>query len=140
MSNVVTLRYDVIPGDFIKAGEASSDVKRKLKDMGISPDIIRKTAIAMYEGEINMVIHSVGGYAEIRIYSNEINILLVDNGPGIENVEKAMSAGYTTAPDDIRELGFGAGMGFPNMKKYTDEMIVLSESGKGTEVRMKVKI
>lgn len=140
MSDVVTLRYDVIPGDFIKAGEASSDVKRKLKDMGISSDIIRKTAIAMYEGEINMVIHSVGGYAEIRIYPEEINILLVDNGPGIENVEQAMSAGYTTAPDDIRELGFGAGMGFPNMKKYTDEMIVLSEPGKGTEVRMNVKI
>ena len=140
MSEVVKLRYDVIPGDFIKAGEASSDVKNKLMNMGISSDIIRKTAIAMYEGEINMVIHSLGGYAEIRIYPSEINILLIDNGPGIDNVEQAMSAGYTTAPDDIRELGFGAGMGFPNMKKYTDEMNVLSKLGKGTEVRMKVKI
>lgn len=140
MSDVVTLRYEVIPGDFIKAGEASSDVKRKLNDMGISSDIIRKTAIAMYEGEINMVIHSLGGYAEIRIYPSEINILLVDNGPGIVNVEQAMSAGYTTAPDDIRELGFGAGMGFPNMKKYADEIIVESQPGIGTKVKMKVNI
>ncbi|HHU71201.1 MAG TPA: anti-sigma regulatory factor [Clostridiales bacterium] len=140
MSDVVTLRYDVIPGDFIKAGEASSDVKKKLMDIGISPDVIRKTAIAMYEGEINMVIHSLGGYAEISIYPNEITILLVDNGPGIDNVEQAMSAGFTTAPDDIRELGFGAGMGFPNMKKYTDEMIVESQPGIGTRVMMKVNI
>ncbi|NLZ82297.1 MAG: anti-sigma regulatory factor [Clostridiales bacterium] len=140
MSEVVKLRYDVIPGDFIKAGEASSDVKNKLMNMGISSDIIRKTAIAMYEGEINMVIHSLGGYAEIRIYPSEINILLVDNGPGIDNVEQAMSAGYTTAPDDIRELGFGAGMGFPNMKKYADEIIVESQPGIGTKVKMKVII
>lgn len=140
MSDVVTLRYDVIPGDFIKAGEASSDVKKKLMDIGISPDVIRKTAIAMYEGEINMVIHSLGGYAEISIYPNEITILLVDNGPGIDNVEQAMSAGFTTAADDIRELGFGAGMGFPNMKKYTDEMIVESQPGIGTRVMMKVNI
>lgn len=140
MSDVVTLRYEVIPGDFIKAGEASSDVKRKLKNMGISSETIRKTAIAMYEGEINMVIHSLGGYAEISIYPSEIIILLVDNGPGIDNVEQAMSAGYTTAPDDIRELGFGAGMGFPNMKKYTDEMVVESKLGIGTKVKMKVII
>lgn len=140
MGETIKLQYNVDGKDFTSAGEASGDVKRVLKSLGINPDVIRKVAIAMYEGEINMVIHANGGSAEVEISQQSIQILLKDTGPGIPDVRLAMQEGYSTAPDNIRSLGFGAGMGLPNMKKYTDEMAVDTELGKGTTVTMKVQI
>ncbi len=140
MPNTITMSYEVPAGDFTRAGEASSSLKGSLKKMDVDPDIIRRVAIAMYEGEINMVIHANGGKIDVIISPKEIEMILTDEGPGIEDIELAMQAGYSTAPDNIRSLGFGAGMGLPNMKKYTDEMVIESQVGVGTTVRMKVKI
>ncbi len=132
------LNYTVPGDDFTRAGEASGDVKKKLKRLGYSPDAIRRVAIAMYEGEINMVIHAGGGEASVSVLPEKVTIVLTDHGPGIPDVEKAMQAGWSTAPDTIRSLGFGAGMGLPNMKKYSDEMAVESVVGKGTVVTLTV--
>ncbi len=136
--SMLSLNYQVPGDDFTRAGEASGDVKHKLKKMGYEPDAIRRVAIAMYEGEINMVIHAGGGEAIVDIDPDKVEIRLVDQGPGIADVNQAMQAGWSTAPDNVRSLGFGAGMGLPNMKKYSDEMTVESEVGKGTTVFMTV--
>ena len=136
--SMLHLNYDVPGDDFTRAGEASGDVKKKLKQLGYEPDAIRRTSIAMYEGEINMVIHANGGKATVDIEPDKIVILLVDQGPGIADVEQAMQAGFSTAPDTIRSLGFGAGMGLPNMKNYTDEMEISSVLDEGTTVQMVV--
>lgn len=136
--SMLHLEYTVPGDDFTRAGEASGDVKQKLKKMGYEPDAIRRISIGMYEGEINMVIHAGGGQAIVDVDPDRVDILLVDHGPGIENVELAMQAGWSTAPDHVRSLGFGAGMGLPNMKKYTDEMTIDSKVGEGTTVRMVV--
>ena len=138
MSDTIKLHYTVSAEDFTRAGEASSDVKKRLKQMGSTPDVVRKAAIAMYEGEINMVIHAKGGVIDVEISPEEIVMVLKDVGPGIPDVEKAMKAGFSTAPDQIRALGFGAGMGLPNMKKYSDEMHIETELGVGTTVTIKV--
>ena len=138
--NTLTLRYEVPGDDFTRAGEASSDVKRKLKQLGYNPEAIRKVAIAMYEGEINMVIHAGGGEAVVDVDPKQVQIFLRDHGPGIPDVEKAMQEGWSTAPDNVRNLGFGAGMGLPNMKKYTDEMNIETEIGVGTKITMVVNI
>lgn len=130
------MTYEVPGDDFTRAGEASGDVKKKLKRLGYNPDAIRRVAISMYEGEINMVIHAGGGKAEVDIEPDKVKITLIDEGPGIADVNQAMQAGWSTAPDTIRSLGFGAGMGLPNMKKYSDEMEVESQLGKGTTVKM----
>ena len=114
----IHLQYKISSDDFTRAGEASSNLKSRLKQMGVDPTIIRKVAIAMYEGEINMVIHAQGGVIDVDISPDEIKMVLTDVGPGIENIELAMQEGYSTAPDNVRSLGFGAGMGLPNMKKY----------------------
>ncbi len=140
MSDSIKLHYDVPGDDFTRAGAASGAVKRTLKELGISPGIIRNVSIAMYEGEINMVIHAGGGEIDVEITEKEIIITLSDKGPGIENVELAMKEGYSTAPDKIRNLGFGAGMGLPNIKKYTDEFSIDTVIGEGTTLNMKVYI
>lgn len=140
MGEVIVLNYLVSPDDFTRAGEASSDVKGKLKQLGINPEAIRKTAIAMYEGEINMVIHAKGGEITVEITPSEIRMILADKGPGIPDVGLAMRAGYSTAPDEVRSLGFGAGMGLPNMEKYTDEMTIETVLGEGTKICMLVKL
>ena len=140
MADSIRLHYDVSGTDFTLAGAASSDVKRTLKQLGVSPAAIRNVAIAMYEGEINMVIHAGGGEIDVEITETDINIILEDQGPGIENVELAMKEGYSTAPDNIRSLGFGAGMGLPNMKRYTDSMSIESEVGVGTTIYMTVNV
>ena len=140
MSDTIKLKYKVSPDDFTRAGEASSDIKSKLKRMGVPPEGVRKVAIAMYEGEINMVIHANGGEIDVEITPDEINMVLKDKGPGIKDIEQAMQAGWSTAPDNVRNLGFGAGMGLPNMKKYSDEMEIQSVVGEGTTVTMKVKM
>lgn len=140
MEESIKLHY-IVPGDdFTRAGAASGDVKRTLKELGISPAVIRNVSIAMYEGEINMVIHANGGEIDVEITEEEIIMILKDEGPGIENVELAMKEGFSTAPDNIRNLGFGAGMGLPNIKKYTDEFIIDTKVGVGTTLNMKVKI
>ena len=136
----IKLNYTVPGDDFTRAGAASGDVKRTLKELGIAPMIIRNVSIAMYEGEINMVIHAGGGEIEVEITEDAIIMTLADQGPGIENVELAMKEGYSTAPDNIRCLGFGAGMGLPNIKKYTDEFKIDTELGVGTTLRLKVYI
>lgn len=140
MEEAIVLTYDISADDFTRAGEASSDVKRKLKQMGVSPDAIRKVAIAMYEGEINMVIHAKGGVITVEITTEKIKMILVDVGPGIPDVKLAMQAGYSTAPDEIRSLGFGAGMGLPNMKKYSDSMDIDTRIGEGTTITMVVNL
>ena len=140
MADVIALTYDISPDDFTRAGEASSDVKSKLKQVGVSPAAIRKVAIAMYEGEINMVIHAEGGKITVEISPEQIRMILADKGPGIPNVEQAMQAGWSTAPDEVRSLGFGAGMGLLNMKKYTDEMNIETTLGVGTTITMVVKL
>ncbi len=140
MADVIALTYDISPDDFTRAGEASSDVKSKLKQVGVSPAAIRKVAIAMYEGEINMVIHAEGGKITVEISPEQIRMILADKGPGIPNVEQAMQAGWSTAPDEVRSLGFGAGMGLPNMKKYTDEMNIETTLGVGTTITIVVKL
>lgn len=138
--SLIKLNYDVPGDDFTRAGEASTRVKRRLRKLGYNLDAIRKIAIAMYEAEINMVIHANGGKIEVEIHPNRVDVTLVDQGPGIPDVEKAMEAGYSTAPDNVRTLGFGAGMGLPNIKKYTDEMRIDTELGKGTTIFLSVHV
>lgn len=132
--------YDVPGDDFTRAGEASGKLKQELKQLGVAPDVVRRVAIALYEGEINMVIHANGGTIDVDLIDNEIRMTLSDTGPGIADVDLAMTVGYSTAPDNVRSLGFGAGMGLPNMKKYTDEMSVESTVGVGTTVKMTVRL
>lgn len=130
-----------MPGDdFTRAGEASSSIKKSLKQIGVPSDVIRRVAIAVYEGEINMVIHANGGEIVTDVTSDDITMTLTDTGPGIADISLAMREGWSTAPDNVRSLGFGAGMGLPNMKKYTDEMTVESTVGVGTTVKIKVLI
>jgi anti-sigma regulatory factor (Ser/Thr protein kinase) len=140
MSESIHLHFDVSGDDFTRAGEASGKVKKTMKQLGISADAVRKVAIAMYEGEINMVIHAGGGEADVDITPEAVVMTLTDHGPGIADIEQAMQEGFSTAPESVRNLGFGAGMGLPNMRKYTDEMSVESEVGKGTTVHMKVNL
>lgn len=131
----------IIPGDdFTTAGEASSDFKSVLKKLGIAPEIVRKVAISMYEAEINTIIHGGGGECEAEIQGKNIRITFSDHGPGIPNVELAMQEGYSTASDRIRELGFGAGMGLPNIKKYTDDMQIKTAPGEGTELTLIINL
>ena len=140
MADILSLHYEIPDDDFTRAGEASGSVKRKLKKLGLNPEAIRKVAIAMYEGEINMVIHANGGVIDVEVFSDKIVMILKDKGPGIPDVEKAMQEGFSTAGENVRNLGFGAGMGLPNMKKYSDEMDIQTEIGVGTTVTMKVFI
>lgn len=140
MENLIKLSYEVDGEDFTRAGEASASVKKSLRKLGVPPDVIRKVAIALYEGEINMVIHAEGGVIDVEISPEHVNMVLRDHGKGIADVEKAMQEGYSTAPDEVRSLGFGAGMGLPNMKKYSDEMTIDSTVGVGTTVSMTVYI
>lgn len=138
MSEELVFKFDVDGSDFTSAGHASVQVKKNLRQLGIPAEVIRRVSIAMYEGEINMVIHAGGGSAEVKVCENHIEIILDDKGPGIADIDKAMQEGYSTAPDNIRSLGFGAGMGLPNMKRYTDSMEIFSTVGVGTKVVMKV--
>lgn len=138
--SVINLTYDVPGDDFTRAGEASGAVKRSLKRLGYNQDAICRVAIAMYEAEINMVIHAGGGKIDVEIYPDKVNVKLTDHGPGIPDVEKAMQEGYSTAPDNVRNLGFGAGMGLPNIKKYTDEMQIDTQIGEGTTMYLSVHV
>lgn len=132
------LHYEVDGENFLCAGEASAAVKRILKQLGISGEIVRKVAIAMYEAEMNMVIHGKGGVIDVVLTGQYVEIVLKDEGPGIPDITLAMREGYSTAPAHIRELGFGAGMGLPNIKKYSDELNITSKCNEGTTVKIKV--
>ena len=136
--SALTLNYAVPGDDFTRAGEASSDVKHKLKQIGYDSEVIRRVAIAMYEGEINMVIHAGGGEAFVEIDPEKIYIRLEDHGPGIKDVGQAMKEGWSTAPDNVRALGFGAGMGLPNIKKYSDDLKIDTKLGEGTTLYITV--
>ena len=134
----IKLHYDVNAYDFTCAGEASGKLKRSLKDLGFAASLVRNVAIAVYEAEINMVIHAEGGAIDATITPECITVILADKGPGIPDVELAMQEGYSTAPENVRSLGFGAGMGLPNIKKYTDEMNIETEIGVGTTITLKI--
>lgn len=140
MCMTMKLHFDVSGDDFTRAGEASGKVKSKLKQLGIAPDAVRRVAIALYEGEINLVIHAGGGDIDVEISPEDIKMTLSDKGPGIADVEKAMTEGYSTATENIRSLGFGAGMGLPNMKKYSDEMKIDTKLGEGTTIFMQINL
>ena len=140
MTDSILLHYHVPGDDFTRAGEASGNVKRALKQLGFPPDVIRRVSIALYEGEINMVIHANGGEITVEITPDAILMSLEDQGPGIPDIDLAMQEGWSTAKDEVRNLGFGAGMGLPNMKKYTDTMELTSTVGVGTTVRMSISI
>ena len=134
--DTLELRYQVPGDDFSRAGEASSSVKRTLKELGFPPALVRRVAIAMYEAEINMVIHAEGGEVTAQITPEQIDIEFADVGPGIPDIDLAMQEGYSTASADVRDLGFGAGMGLPNIKKYSDNMNIKTELGVGTEITL----
>jgi len=136
----VTYHFAVSGDDFSRAGNASSEMKKILQRLGIPPETIKRTAVAMYEAEINMVVHAGGGVADIEIDPGQITIVMSDHGPGIADLELAMQDGYSTASEAIRELGFGAGMGLTNMKRNSDEMVIDTAVGKGTTVTMKILI
>jgi anti-sigma regulatory factor (Ser/Thr protein kinase) len=138
--NIIRLHYVIFADDFAAAGEASSNVKKKLTQLGINPSIIKKAAVSMYEAEMNAFIHANGGEVDVEISSEKINIKISDKGPGIPDIELAMQEGYSTAPDKVREMGFGAGMGLPNMRRHSDNLDILTEVGKGTTVRMEIFI
>lgn len=140
MSSALKFHFDVDGNDFTSAGQASVNIKKNLRQLGLSPEIIRRVSIAMYEGEINMVIHANGGVADVAVTEDFVEITLADSGPGIADIDQAMQEGFSTATDSVRSLGFGAGMGLPNMKRYSDEMNISSVVGKGTTIVMRVYI
>ncbi|MDK2823333.1 MAG: hypothetical protein PWQ67_2183 [Clostridia bacterium] len=133
-----TLEFEIKGGDFEKAGLAASSLKKKLLDLGINAQIVRRAAIAAYEAEMNVVIHAVEGILKAQISPEKLLLFITDQGPGIEDIEKAMQIGYSTAPDQIREMGFGAGMGLPNIKKSSDIFKINSTLGKGTELHIEI--
>ncbi len=137
MAEGMKLHFTVNGDDFTRAGETSSKVKKTLNQLGFNPEVARRVAIAMYEGEINMVIHANGGDIDVEISPEEIVVVMKDVGPGIPDLDMAMTEGFSTADHSVRELGFGAGMGLPNMKKYSDSLDIHTELGKGTTVTLK---
>ncbi|MBR2371350.1 MAG: ATP-binding protein [Clostridia bacterium] len=140
MNECLKFSYLVEGENFDGAGAASEDTKARLKRLGVSKEVIRKVAISMYEAEINMVIHANGGKADVMICPEKITVIMKDTGKGIENIEQAMQEGFSTASEQIRSLGFGAGMGLPNMKKYSDSLDIQSQVGVGTVVTMEYNI
>ena len=138
MNDDIKLSYTVPGDDFTRAGEASAHCKATLKKLGVDPAAIRRVAIALYEGEINLAIHAGGGNIDVTIGDEAVTMHLYDKGPGIPDIPLAMSEGFSTAPDEIRSLGFGAGMGLPNMKRCSDDITVETTLGVGTTVTMKL--
>lgn len=136
----MTFHYHVDGEDFTRAGEISSKVKKQLKQLGLPPEVIRRVSITMYEAEINMVIHANGGTIDVEVTPEEIRIVFADQGPGIPDIEKAMQEGFSTASHQVRELGFGAGMGLPNIKKHSDEMEIDTKIGVGTTIHVAIHI
>ena len=140
MSEPIRLEYTVPGDDFARAGEASAELKSTLKKLGLPAAAVRRIAIALYEGEINLAIHAGGGRSDVAIGDEAVEMVLSDHGPGIPDIEQAMREGFSTASAEVRSLGFGAGMGLPNMKRYTDEFHIESTVGVGTTIAMRVNI
>lgn len=140
MSDFLNFHFEVDGDNFVSAGQASVQMKKNMRQLGLAPEIIRQVSIAMYEGEINMVIHAHGGVADVNVYEDRIEMILADKGPGIKDIDLAMQEGYSTANEQVRALGFGAGMGLPNMKRYTDEMKIETVVGEGTTITMYVNL
>lgn len=134
------LAFDVERGDFIKAGEASRKIKKTLQQLGISNKVIRKVSIAGYEGEINLAIHSLGGKIVLGVEEEQLTLTIEDVGPGIPNINLAMTEGWSTAGEEARQLGFGAGMGLPNMEKNADAFEITSQVDVGTKIVMNFNI
>ena len=135
MKNNIRFVFKVKADDFLNAGKVSTEIKKYLSQLGLSRELIRKIVICSYEAEVNLVIHSLGGDIELEISNSAIHLYSIDQGPGIENINLAMKAGFSTASEKAREMGFGAGMGLPNMKKHSDEFEIKSSNG-GTFIRM----
>ncbi len=132
--------YDVTARDYASAGDASASMKRKLKQLGVDSTVLRRVAVASYEAELNLIIHSLGGRLTMTMSPSEIVLMSSDVGPGIPDIEQALREGYSTAGEEARNLGFGAGMGLPNMKRNADEFSISSEVGKGTQIRMRFRL
>ena len=137
MSEAINFHFSIDGDDFTSAGKASVQVKKLLRQLNFDADTIRRVSVAMYEGEINMVIHADGGDADVNVFDDSVEVILADKGPGIPEVDLAMQEGFSTAKDNIRSLGFGAGMGLPNMKRYSDDLSISTVVGEGTTVTMK---
>jgi len=132
--------YKIEGGDFTRAGYASSQVKRSLKQLNVDPKVIKRVVVALYEAEVNIVAHAYHGNIHVEINTEKINMTLIDEGPGIANIEQAMQMGFSTATPEVREMGFGAGMGLPNIKNNSDEFRIESEVGVGTKLNILVYI
>ena len=132
------MQYFIQGGDFSAGGRASTEVKSTIKQFNIPPDKVRRIAVAFYEAEMNVVAHAYRGTMNVDLRPDFIRVVFEDEGPGIEDIEKAMEEGFSTASDKVRQMGFGAGMGLPNIKKNCDEMILSSIPGKGTRLEIKV--
>lgn len=135
----IVREYDVPGDDFARAGEASGQIKAILKALGFPPDMVRRAAVTTYEAEINMVIHAGGGHVTAAIAPEKVTVVFADQGPGIPDVDLAMQAGWSTAPENIRQLGFGAGMGLPNIRKYSDDFHIQTEVGRGTTLTITLR-
>ncbi|MBQ6594396.1 MAG: anti-sigma regulatory factor [Clostridia bacterium] len=140
MEELFSITYPVTAADYASAGKASQDIKRRLKQLGIGGDVLRRVAVASYEVELNLVIHSMGGDLRLTIYPEAVELLSSDVGPGIADLEMAMREGFSTASEEARSMGFGAGMGLPNMKRNSDEFDISSEVGKGTAITMRFRL
>jgi len=132
--------YAIEDGNFTKAGDASSSFKKILKQLNVDPQIIKRIVVSMYEGEVNIVAHANGGKVICNVDTSRVNIKLIDKGPGIPDIAKAMQAGYSTASAKVREMGFGAGMGLQNIKNNSDELNIKSEVGVGTTLEIIVNL
>lgn len=133
----VKMEFEVAGGDFERAGEASAKIKRMLQRLGIAADIVRRIAIGTYEAEMNVIIHAGGGKVAVEVFTDATEITVSDSGPGIPDIDKALQEGWSTAPEYARQMGFGAGMGLPNMVKCSDKFDIQSEVGVGTTIRMR---
>ena len=140
MTALIHQEYPIAAEDYTRAGEASADIKRRLKQLGVSSMVLRRVAVASYEVELNLVIHSRGGVLTLEVEPGRVRLVSRDVGPGIPDVELAMREGYSTANEEARSLGFGAGMGLPNMKKYSDDLKIDTEVGVGTTVTITVNL
>ena len=138
MAELLEKSFPVEAGAFTTAGEASTTIKRTLKQLGVGAEVLRRVSVACYEVELNLVIHSLGGTLTLLVDPDKVTLISKDVGPGIPDIEKAMTEGFSTASDEARTLGFGAGMGLPNMKRYSDEMTIDTELGVGTTIKMRI--
>ena len=136
MTPVMVASYPIASADYAAAGSASADIKKRLKQLGVGGNVLRRVAVASYEGELNLVIHSLGGELNLEIYPDRVQLTSRDVGPGIPDLSLAMREGWSTANEEARSLGFGAGMGLPNMKRNADDFAIESEVGRGTVITM----